>query len=289
MEELKALRETPSLTVVEDAELPQGSHLWLGNRLLVNQAGKQSELRLSFARPATALVLGVDIMAGAQRGSSKSERAANESQRVYIVYEPGAEYVRVGIADSPENLTALENHTQFVGGALQTVLADGIADCRAHCRARAHCVAWSLNHTAPPFSCSLKKPTGWEVKQDPTTENFTSGVMCAPDSKGCGIPGVRGVSDTLTLLPSDYTLELAVYLDNTILEVYWQGGRVAMTVGLRPGPNTGMDLFCFSKQLDAGVTTGVTVKAAEAWRMGSIWTTPERILAQASAAQEYYG
>ena len=61
MEELKALRETPSLTVVEDAELPQGSHLWLGNRLLVNQAGKQSELRLSFARPATALVLGLTL------------------------------------------------------------------------------------------------------------------------------------------------------------------------------------------------------------------------------------
>ena len=166
MEELKALRETPALTVVEDTELPQGSHLWLGNRLLVNQAGKQSELRLSFARPATALVLGVDIMAGAQRGSSKSGRAANESQRVYIVYEPRAEYVRVGIADSPENLTALENHTQFVGGALQTVLADGIADCRAHCRARAHCAAWSLNHTAPPFSCSLKKPgDNWRVNR----------------------------------------------------------------------------------------------------------------------------
>ncbi len=281
----------PALASVKDDLLPQGGHLWLGNQLLTAQAGRQSELRLSFVRPKTAVVLGVDIMAGsmeaAQQESFQSGAVRNESQRVYIVYEPSARDVRVGIADGSRNITALENHTAFVGGTLETVMVNGVAECRAHCRAqKGACAAWSLNQTAQPFSCSLKRPTGWQVKQDPTTDKFTSGVICAPELEGCGIPGVDGVSDSLTLLPSDEMLELAVYIDNTILEVYWQGGRVAMTLALRSGPMTGMDLFCFSNQREPTerATVGASVHTAEAWRMRSIWTTADQILAQAVAS-----
>ena len=57
--------------------------------------------------------------------------------------------------------------------------------------------------------------------------------------------------------------------DNTILEVYWQGGRVAMTLGLDQGDHAGMDIFAFSSSASAGGT--VHVKSVDVWGMRSIW------------------
>ena len=47
------------------------------------------------------------------------------------------------------------------------------------------------------------------------------------------------------MLATDTTLEIAVFTDNTIIEVYWQGGRAAMTLGQHSTGSTGMDLFAF--------------------------------------------
>jgi len=76
--------------------------------------------------------------------------------------------------------------------------------------------------------------------------------------------------DNLKLLDSDDTLEIRLFVDQTFAEVYFQGGRVAMTVSLNK-PND-----------DAGVTvssseSGVTVDAT-AWGVSSIWVTPEEVM-----------
>ena len=84
------------------------------------------------------------------------------------------------------------------------------------------CAAWTLNETS--YACGLLGAAGWDARQDPTSVNFTSGVERAT-------PG-GGQSDTLHLLESDTTLDIRVFMDNTILEVYWQNGRVALTLGL---------------------------------------------------------
>merc|ERR1712093_933245 len=42
--------------------------------------------------------------------------------------------------------------------------------------------------------------------------------------------GGGGVFDTMKLLDSDKTIDMRLYVDNTFAEVYFQGGRVAMTV-----------------------------------------------------------
>eukprot|EP01045_Picozoa_sp_COSAG04_P001021 COSAG04_NODE_30_length_35898_cov_42.288053_20_plen_502_part_00 len=73
--------------------------------------------------------------------------------------------------------------------------------------------------------------------------------------------------------------------DNTILEVYWQGGRVAMTLGLDEGDHAGMDVFAFSlSSASAGGTAHV--KSVDVWGMRSIWTTPDAVRAQALAARK---
>jgi hypothetical protein len=74
-------------------------------------------------------------------------------------------------------------------------------------------------------------------------------------------------------LESDTTLGIRVFMDNTILEVYWQGGRVAMTLGLDESGVTGVDIFSFS---DGDSEEMLRVNTVEAWQMGSIWVTPRR-------------
>ena len=37
--------------------------------------------------------------------------------------------------------------------------------------------------------------------------------------------GSGGVTDTLSLLPSDKTIDLTLYVDNTFTEAFWMGGR----------------------------------------------------------------
>ena len=81
--------------------------------------------------------------------------------------------------------------------------------------------------------------------------------------------GGGGVSDTLKLSDSDETLDMRLYVDNTFTEVYYQGGRVAMTVHTRASADADVTL---SSSVD-----GVTATAT-AWSVSSIWVAPEEVL-----------
>ena len=81
--------------------------------------------------------------------------------------------------------------------------------------------------------------------------------------------GGGGVSDTLKLSDSDETLDMRLYVDNTFTEVYYQGGRVAMTVNTRASADADVTL---SSSVD-----GVTATAT-AWSVSSIWVAPEEVL-----------
>lgn len=62
VEELSQLREQPALVSLTDQEIPVGGHLWLGDQLLPEKRGNQSEILVSFKRPEAAVVLGVDVV-----------------------------------------------------------------------------------------------------------------------------------------------------------------------------------------------------------------------------------
>jgi sucrose-6-phosphate hydrolase SacC (GH32 family) len=291
LQELTQLRVQPPLASLTSQYIPVGGHQWLGDQLLQDNRGNQSELRVSFQRPNSNMVIGVDVMAG-------SNGAHNSSQRVYIVYSPNSSSVRVGVASGSQNLTGLMNATQLTvaGHNLPDpvpVPVQHVDECTERCTLNSSCFAWSVNHTTEPFSCVLLRATGWDMRSDPTTQNITSGIATwtsrtaidwANGGDG-GIPGVGGQSDTLQLLSADETLDIAVYTDNTILEVYWQGGRVAMTLGLDQGGNTGMDLFAFSHpSLSDQDPAEVLVRNADVWQMRSIWATPNAVKDGAVAA-----
>eukprot|EP01045_Picozoa_sp_COSAG04_P001020 COSAG04_NODE_30_length_35898_cov_42.288053_19_plen_97_part_00 len=74
----------------------------------------------------------------------------------------------------------------------------------------AECAAWSVNRTASPLSCVLLPWTGWDARSDPSTANWTSGVKTHGHGAN-GIPGSGGQSDTLKLLETDETIDIAIF------------------------------------------------------------------------------
>ena len=76
----------------------------------------------------------------------------------------------------------------------------------------------------------------------------------------------------LPLLKTEKEIELILYVDQTVVEAYYQGGRVAFTdhvptnLLLPKGNNKvqGVEIFASGP--------GVTVLNATVWKMGDIWT-----------------
>jgi len=79
--------------------------------------------------------------------------------------------------------------------------------------------------------------------------------------------GSGGTTDTLSLLPSDKTIDLKLYVDNTFTEAFWMGGRVAMTIVTKS--SGGKD------DVSIGASASGVIFSATAWEVGSIWVTPE--------------
>ena len=78
--------------------------------------------------------------------------------------------------------------------------------------------------------------------------------------------------DTLRLLPSDKSITLRAFTDLGVLEVYWMDGRVAITspFKVKAGGGDGVQIFTSVDQ---------QLVEATAWEMGSIWVSPEEVLA----------
>ena len=72
--------------------------------------------------------------------------------------------------------------------------------------------------------------------------------------------------DTLQLLSSERTLTLRVFTDRTVVEVYYQGGRVALTAGAYRGARSRGQI-----SFSASGAEPVNVLNATAWKMNSIW------------------
>ena len=175
------------------------------------------------------------------------------------------------------------------------------ADCEALCDGQAKCKAWVWavrGHPAGSGDCCLKEALPCPVHKPPLpTETVTSGAKVAglqhccqctrqhcdcPHDSGEGAeevwalrrrrppPAITLATDTLQLLPSDSTLDMRIFTDNGIVEVYWMDGRVVMTA------ITPLDLR--SGSITMSSTGANTTASATAWAMGGIWTSAERVL-----------
>jgi len=236
-------------------ELPAGSEVSFG---LPSGVGNQSEVMVSFQRPTTTTRLAVSVMSG------KATPLPDPYAREMVGWDmPSGDYKVTNV-----------NYTDF-------------KVCEKSCDGDAQCQAWTYVIRGPLYaSCCLKKA----VKTAKQKNSCTSGVKnpsggndhgtqffvdYVPPASGANVTEVKvgavgGKTDTLKLLASDETIEMRLFVDNTFTEVFWMGGRVAMTT-TTPA----------SQQADVTVSsdkTGTTLASAKAWQVGSIWVSPEEVL-----------
>ena len=158
--------------------------------------------------------------------------------------------------------------------------------CQAECDAAAECVAWTYVIRGEPAGsgdCCLKKmaPTGNEppLSLCPATNDktCTSGFK-VPTSvpAGCGHSpprppaGPHDLEAQLGLLPADKSIEVRIFVDHVMMEVFFMDGRVALTTPLAGTAQEDAGFTLFS-----GWPTQVT---AGGWQVGEIWVTPESLL-----------
>ena len=179
-------------------------------------------------------------------------------------------------------------------------------DCQALCDGQEKCKAWVWAVRGRPAGsgdCCLKEAVPCPVRKPPQpSESVTSGAKvagvqhcCDCTRKHCDCPhssrsvggGERAArrppppitlaTATLQLLPTDTKLDLRIFTDNGIVEVYWMDGRVVMTVV------TPLDLRSGAVTIS---TTGTnTTASATAWAMGGIWTSVEHVIAGGAETQ----
>ena len=95
-------------------------------------------------------------------------------------------------------------------------------------------------------------------------------VMYVPTRSGNTFAGApKVIKDKLPLLAEDSTIDVRVFVDGTVGEAYFMGGRVAFTFEL--GKTSAF----------AGIVSSAagSLSSASAWGMNNIWTTTDDVLA----------
>jgi sucrose-6-phosphate hydrolase SacC (GH32 family) len=235
---------------LKEQTLPAGSDVSLG---LPEMVGNQSELVVSFQRPTVATRLAASVMTG--DGSPLPAPYAREM--------PGSD-----LTGGDYNVTNVDYKDFKI--------------CEQACDDDAKCKSWTYVIRGPKYaSCCLKggvpavrsKDSCTSGVKDPTQSGggtkFYVDYVPDADTVTVGVDG--GVSDKLKLSPSDKTIDMRLFVDNTFTEAYWMGGRVAMTTTTKANKAAGMSV--------SADKAGITLANAKAWKVGSIWVTPEDVIA----------
>jgi hypothetical protein len=97
------------------------------------------------------------------------------------------------------------------------------------------------------------------------------------DSSGNG----GGAEDSLQLTADDTELDVRVFFDGHFAEIFFMGGRVAMTVPIHATRSAGFSVFALGEEggsISTSPAAAVEVVRAEAYHMRSIWISKEEVL-----------
>ena len=250
IEEIKSLRGAAAYDksgVTVDGELDLG---------LADGVARQSEIIASFALPSTKGTFGISI--GTQAPSVVTAHTLMKGTDI-----PGSDY---NVSHYPPNTEPKE--------------------CEAACAADDKCKAWTyvirgqpagsgdccLKSSIPCPSASSDCTSGAKVETKLPSCGTTGGISCTVDYTpgATSVPvDCGGTKDTLTLLPSEKTVELRIFTDWTFIEAYFQQGRVAITKKIATTPSTGM-FFTTSAPLTVD---------AKAFSMKDIWVDEKAVRA----------
>ena len=265
IDELAGLRGAPAYT---------GSNVAVGTAGLGLKVGagvaRTSEVVATFEVPAAAAVFGVTVGSG-----------------------PGP-------APGGKPVTTFMKGTDLAGGDYAIShhpSTYGAAGCEAACDADAKCQAWTWvvrgdGAAQGSGDCCLKDSISCPAAvaictsgaKKNTTVNCGGGgggpsVACSVDyapsanasaafnpvKVSCG-----GMVDTVNLLPSEKTIEIRVFTDVTFAEVFFQGGRAAMTTVVAAGSDADVTLTA---------SAAVTAASVAVYPLKQVWTTADAVRA----------
>lgn len=245
--------------------IPANGSVWLGS--WAGMAGNQSHVQATFSIDTdAATMIGIDVAAGR---SASALASGNESTRIYVQVVPGAVNITAGVSatnNGPGPMLGKYMPGVDLPGADFNVTEVEYSDpkiCEAVCDANPECIAWTYVKRPPTVGACCQKHEGFGY--NPHNPACTSGVKTPQPAPG---PHPGAASDVLRLKHGEKTVTIDVYVDNTFVEAYFQGGRVAMTKTLpAASPEWGMALF-------SGAAP-VTATSVQAWAMDSIWVSEE--------------
>lgn len=256
-DELEQLRGDILSSTSAPVTVGAGGNHYLGD--WPNNAGNQSEIVVTFARPTADATFGVDVM-------TSDPAASGPKTRVYVQYDHSSGSAVVGVGAATQILTQYMEHTDLPGADFNVTNVNykDPKICEAVCMANSECVAWTYVVRGPLYASCCQKHTGFGY--NPDDGRCTSGVRTpqpAPSPKGSQAP--------LKLMESDSSIELRVFTDNTFVEAYWMDGRVAMTADIQNGNDSGINVF------NSG-SSSVVANSISVWHVNPIWVSKEEVL-----------
>lgn len=138
--------------------------------------------------------------------------------------------------------------------------------------------------TASDVEVFFEKPSAATTPTVATADNSTTVYLhYVPGAAEveCGIISRGGTAkDSVSMLESDSHVYFRVFIDGTVIEAYWQDGRVAMT-GVFPAHTQARAQAQAAADVHLNVEggdPGVKVTNATSWQMSSIYITKEEVL-----------
>eukprot|EP00760_Papus_ankaliazontas_P009344 PhM_4_TR14035/c0_g1_i1/m.98143/K01193/INV, sacA; beta-fructofuranosidase len=256
LDQLRAAALVPKTTTAPP--LRSGETRWMGN--FAGNAGNQSEVSVTFTLPTAPSVFGVEVLVGELSGVP----GVNSSVPVLFTYDSSNHSLAVSIVRDHTPMYTSVQKADIPGSDYANSTHSSPEQCRAACEADVSkpCRAWTF--VSSSSTCFFKD---WRIDSFAPNDDCTSGYASGQRTPMVPVP----------LLASEKEVEVRVYVDNTVVEVYVQGGRLALTRGAMYGQ-------ALSSPTAGGVNLvsrgggDVSVSSVEMWSMESIWVTPEEVL-----------
>jgi sucrose-6-phosphate hydrolase SacC (GH32 family) len=131
-------------------------------------------------------------------------------------------------------------------------------------------------------SSSSSSSASWHDKTEQATGQLfyvdykQGGIVTVGSESAAGSFG----SQVLQVAAAETQIRLQLFADGSVVEAYWQGGRVVMTsnVGGSLGSTLGSVGVSSTPSTSSMPVSAVRLEKMTAWGVGSIWVSPEEVL-----------
>ena len=258
--ELSALRQEVLYTA-HSVTVPAGGAVYFstseGGGEIPRWTGNQTELAASFLLPDAPAAFGVRFMMTAA-GSGGTE--------VRIMYDPRSSSAGISVFNhnDPPQSYFMQGVDMLSPPPPYNSSVEPYGDahlCQAACSADAACIAFTFEQYSPTTGrCNLR-------------DEIADFTPCSQCTAGFKPPAPPPAVAPLPLVPGDTRIDVRVFVDQSVAEIFVASGRWALTLDVSQGDlaAANMSLVC------AGGGGPVVAENVSVWSLGSIWVSADTV------------